>query len=156
AESVVAQEAEVREINIENLSFEASDDPVLAERYEMALLERIELMRLGMDSDASGRNGDNVEVQIFVGATTSLTAGIVSWVLRGGSLLASLMSTVPLLNRFDPLPILKSRNDEEDVEPDDDEDDTEVTGPVGKNQQRVDNMFDANQSGQLRSEYPDE
>jgi hypothetical protein len=109
-----------------------------------------------MDSDASGRNGDNVEVQIFVGATTSLTAGIVSWVLRGGSLLASLMSTVPLLNRFDPLPILKSRNDEEDVEPDDDDDDTESTGPVDEGQKRVDNMFNDNQSAQSRSEYLDE
>jgi VCBS repeat-containing protein len=153
AEPVVAQKAEVREINIDNLSFEASDDPALAERYEMALMERIELMRLGMDGDASARNGDNVEVQIFVGATTSLTAGIVSWVLRGGSLLASLMSTVPLLNRFDPFPILKSRNDEEDVEPDDD---TETTGPVGENHKRVDNMFNGKQSAQSRSEYLDE
>jgi hypothetical protein len=156
SESVEAQEYEVREININNLSFEASDDPALAERYEMALMERIELMRLGMDGDASARNGDNVEVQIFVGATTSLTAGIVSWVLRGGSLLASLMSTVPLLNRFDPLPILKSRNDEEDVEPDDDDDDTETTGPIGDNNKRVDNMFNDNQSAQSRSEYLNE
>jgi hypothetical protein len=153
AEPVVALVAEVREINIEKLTFEASDDPALAERYEMALLKRIEQMRFGMDSDA---NGDKVEVQIFVGATTSLTVGIVSWVLRGGSLLASLMSTVPLLNRFDPLPILKSRNDEEDVEPDDDDDDTETTGPVDEGQKRVDNMFNDNQSGQASSEHWDE
>jgi hypothetical protein len=150
---VITAEIAAPEINIENLSFTASDDPALLDRYEMALFERIELMRSGIDSDASGRNADNVEVQVFIGATTSLTAGIVSWVLRGGSLLASLMGTVPLLNRFDPLPILKSRNDEEDVEPDDD---TEITGPVGKNQKRVDNMFNDKKKRHSRSEYLDE
>jgi len=76
-----------------------------------------------------------------MGATATLTAGIVSWVLRGGSLLASLMSTVPLFNQFDPFPILKNRDEEEDVEPDDDEDDTDVSGPVGEHNKRVDDMF---------------
>ena len=51
------------------------------------------------------------------------------------------MSTVPLLNRFDPFPILKNREDEEDVEPDDDEDETDVSGKVGEHNKRVDKMF---------------
>ena len=92
-------------------------------------------------------------MKVFVGATTSLTAGIVSWVLRGGSLLASLMGTVPLLNRFDPLPILKSRADEKDFEPDDD---TEITGPVGKQKKRIDDMFDDNTADPDPSRFNDE
>ena len=68
--------------------------------------------------------------------TASLTAGIVSWVLRGGSLLASLMSTVPLLNRFDPLPIIKQREEREDVDEDDATDDVEK-----KHAKRVDRLF---------------
>ncbi|MBT8436526.1 MAG: hypothetical protein KJP11_04065, partial [Gammaproteobacteria bacterium] len=68
----------------------------------------------------------------------SLTVGIVSWVLRGGALLASLMSAVPLLNRFDPLPILKTREDEEDVEPDNDDDEKTV---IKEHARKVDNMF---------------
>ena len=123
------------------------------DRLEMALLERIEQMSMGIDGDASGRNIDGIEVKVFVGATTSLTAGIVSWVLRGGSLLASLMGTVPLLNRFDPLPILKSRADEEDVEPDDD---TEMTGPVGDQRKRIDDMFDDNSADPDLSRSNDE
>ena len=67
---------------------------------------------------------------------TTAGHGLWRWVLRGGALLASFMSTVPLLNRFDPLPILKSREDEEDVEPDEDED-TQTSEHVKK----VDNMF---------------
>jgi VCBS repeat-containing protein len=152
---VLPQEFKTQGIDIDSLRFAASDDEDFNARLEMALLERIEQMSMAIDSDASGRNADNVEVQVFIGATTSLTAGIVSWVLRGGSLLASLMGTAPLLNRFDPLPILKSRNDKEDVEPDDD-DDTEITGPVGKNHRRVDNMFNDNKYGPSRGKYLDE
>ncbi|MCP3689367.1 MAG: hypothetical protein GY784_13235, partial [Gammaproteobacteria bacterium] len=37
------------------------------------------------------------------------TAGFIAWVLRSGSLLASMMSALPFINRFDPLPIAKSR-----------------------------------------------
>jgi len=93
-------------------------------------------------------------VQILLGASTTLTAGIVSWVLRAGSLMASLMSTVPLLNRFDPLPILKTRNDEEDVEEDDDT--TEITGPVGERHKRVDDMFGNDQTDRQHSGFTHE
>ena len=71
-----------------------------------------------------------------MGSTASLTVGIVSWVLRGGALLASFMSTVPLLNKFDPLPILKARDDEEDVESDEDQD-----TQTNQHARKVDNMF---------------
>jgi uncharacterized delta-60 repeat protein len=49
-----------------------------------------------------------IEVELLLGSTISVTAGVVGWTLRSGALLASFLSTVPLLNRFDPLPILKS------------------------------------------------
>jgi VCBS repeat-containing protein len=153
---VLPPEIAVHETNVDNLEFQVSDDEELNQRLEMALLNRIELMRMGMDDHANNLNADDIEVKVFIGATTSLTAGIVSWVLRGGSLLASLMGTVPLLNRFDPLPILKSRNDEEDVEPDDDEDDTEITGPFGKRQKRVDNMFSKQPTGPQHGGFVDE
>jgi VCBS repeat-containing protein len=154
-EPVLPQAEPVRTINIDNLGFQVSDDEALNQRLEMALLNRIELMRMDMEGHANSINSDDIEVKVFLGATTSLTAGIVSWVLRGGSLLASLMGTVPLLNRFDPLPILKSRNDEEDVEPDED-DDTEITGPVGEHQKRVDDMFSEQQTGPQDGRWIDE
>jgi hypothetical protein len=155
-EAELAREEPVRDMDIDNLVFENSDDEALTERLESALLNRIELMRMEIDGDANRLNADDIEVKVFIGATTSLTAGIVSWVLRGGSLLASLMGTVPLLNRFDPIPILKSRNDEEDVEPDDDDDDTEITGPVGERQKRVDDLFADQQTGPRHGGFMDE
>jgi VCBS repeat-containing protein len=153
---VLPPEIPVIDIDVDTLEFQVSDDEALNDRLEMALLNRIELMRMSMDDHANNLNSNDIEVKVFIGATTSLTAGIVSWVLRGGSLLASLMGTVPLLNRFDPLPILKSRNDKEDVEPDDDEDDTEITGPVGERQKRVDNMFSDQPTSPQQDGFVDE
>jgi hypothetical protein len=106
-------------------------------------------MHSGMDGDAAQTSADDVQVQIVMGSTASLTAGIVSWVLRGGSLLASFMSTVPLLNRFDPLPILKSREEKEDVEEDTDDDDSDTK--FKKHQKRVDNMFSGKDNAQAQT-----
>ena len=43
-----------------------------------------------------------------------LTAGIVAWAMRGGALLSSLMSTIPLWKGYDPLPILAYEDDDEE------------------------------------------
>ncbi|MGD2171570.1 MAG: VCBS domain-containing protein, partial [Gammaproteobacteria bacterium] len=125
-------------LDVDNLGLQVSDDEAINERFEQALLKRLDAMNFGLEGEDGYRSADDIKVQILMGTTATLTAGIVSWVLRGGSLLASLMSTVPLLNRFDPLPILKNREEREDVEPDDD---TEITGPVGEQHRRVDEMF---------------
>ncbi|MDH3390074.1 MAG: VCBS domain-containing protein, partial [Gammaproteobacteria bacterium] len=143
-----------KNLSLDKITLQVSDDEALNEQYELQLLERIERMHQGMDGEADRRSADNVDVEIIVGSTVSLTAGIVSWVLRGGSLLASLMSAVPLLNRFDPLPILKTRQDEEDVEPDEDDDSTE--SQTRQHARRVDNMFSAKQGGQQDRGYADE
>jgi len=132
------QALQAQNLSIDTLTLQVSDDEALNEQYELELLGRIDSMHLGMDDEAAQQNADDVNVQIFVGSTASLTVGIVSWVLRGGALLASFMSTVPLLNRFDPLPILKAREDEEDVEPEEDDDEK---AQVREHARKVDNMF---------------
>ena len=41
----------------------------------------------------------------------AMTAGYVVWSLRGVSLLASLLTSIPLWRSLDPLPILETRKD---------------------------------------------
>jgi len=139
AQAIQQQAIQQQNSSLGELSLQVSDDEALNEKYELELLARIDSMHNSMDGDAAQTSADDVDVQIVMGSTASLTAGIVSWVLRGGSLLASFMSTVPLLNRFDPLPILKSREEKEDVEEDSDDDDSDTK--FKKHQKRVDNMF---------------
>ncbi len=145
-EEVAPKTAPKQSLNLEKLELQVSDDPVLNEQFEQALLDRIDAMHSGMEGEDSRRSADDIKVQIVMGSTASLTAGIVSWVLRGGSLLASLMSTVPLLNRFDPLPILKSREDKEEVASDDEDDPTDTR--IGEHARRVDNLFSGGQDKQ--------
>ena len=47
------------------------------------------------------------------GVVASLTTGVVTWVLRAGAFIASLVSALPMWRRFDALPILAAREREE-------------------------------------------
>jgi hypothetical protein len=42
-----------------------------------------------------------------------LTTGLISWVLRGGALASTLLSTMPLWRGMDPLPMLAGRKKKE-------------------------------------------
>ncbi|MFW5443331.1 MAG: hypothetical protein ACKE51_03350, partial [Methylococcaceae bacterium] len=48
----------------------------------------------------------DIEIEFVAGSTVSFTAGVVSWVLRGGALLSSLLSSVSLFKQFDPLAVV--------------------------------------------------
>ncbi|MCP4076399.1 MAG: tandem-95 repeat protein, partial [Gammaproteobacteria bacterium] len=88
---------------------------------EARLFQKIDELNHQIHSDKE-RNSEesHIEAQVVLASSISLTAGFVSWVLRGGSLLASLMSTVPLLNKFDPLPILKNQANKDKAKEKDD------------------------------------
>jgi hypothetical protein len=64
----------------------------------------------------SAEEMDVVEFQVAAAKSSGvvLTAGIVAWAMRGGALLSSLMSTIPLWKGYDPLPILAYKDDDED------------------------------------------
>jgi hypothetical protein len=47
--------------------------------------------------------------QAVVGTSFALGVGVVTWLLRGGALLAALMSTLPAWSGFDPVPVLSSQ-----------------------------------------------
>jgi len=47
-----------------------------------------------------------IAVGMATGVSVSFAAGYVIWLLRGGSLLASLLAATPLWKSFDPLPVL--------------------------------------------------
>ncbi len=80
-------------------------------------------------------------MHIALGSTAGLTAGFVSWILRGGALIASMLSSVPLLNRFDPLPILRTQEQNRNTYSGDDNEHTEL-----QNESKVNKLFDQQQS----------
>ena len=78
-----------------------------------------ELYQLGADLDEAlvdERQGQMRSDEVSIGISMSLTAGVVSWVLRGGALLASFMTVAPLWRQIDPLPILSASTKREEKE----------------------------------------
>ncbi|MGD2136627.1 MAG: DUF4347 domain-containing protein [Gammaproteobacteria bacterium] len=77
-----------------------------------------------MKNQMSGRHSsDEPMVSLLAksvtGMTLTLSAGIATWALRGGSLLAGMLSSMPLWKGFDPLPIIAaSRREREEAEND--------------------------------------
>jgi hypothetical protein len=89
----------------------------------------------GSGSRASGLAGDLDRMRDDMGEQTELehwmsgsmavgsfglTVGYVLWLLRGGALIASLLSSLPAWRLIDPLPVLSRVDDEEDADEDQD------------------------------------
>jgi len=70
------------------------------------------------DDVNSRRESTTMMENIVVGTTTAvsggLTVGYVIWLIRGGSLLATMMSVMPTWISFDPLPVM-DRFEEDDL-----------------------------------------
>jgi hypothetical protein len=88
--------------------YTVDSETVLNEQEEIEFWNRLETIRKQMSAPEVVAEATPVNIKVILGTGAGLTAGFVSWILRAGSLMASFMSTVPLLRRFDPLPIMRS------------------------------------------------
>ena len=50
-----------------------------------------------------------ITLGVVVGTSSAASIGVIVWVLRGGSLIASLMAGLPAWRMLDPIPIVESR-----------------------------------------------
>jgi hypothetical protein len=76
----------------------------------------LDLMEREIDTAAAEEEEQTVLSATLKGTSLLLTAGFATWLLRGGSLLASLLSTMPLWRSFDPLPVLMAAKKREEKE----------------------------------------
>lgn len=84
------------------------------------LLRRLEELQRQIEGQASSHQ---TAIASSIAVTTGLSVGYVVWLVRGGLLLSSLLSTMPAWQMIDPLPVLSSGRGGAG---DDDEDDEEV------------------------------
>ena len=80
-------------------------------------MSAIEQMRDSLAQLSEEQEGaQDLVVRSSAAAALSLTAGFVTWLLRTGSMMATVLSTTPLWRPFDPIPVLAARDDEAHVE----------------------------------------
>ncbi|MEO0444277.1 MAG: hypothetical protein AAFZ92_11170, partial [Pseudomonadota bacterium] len=81
----------------------------LSQEEESALWKRIDNINREIDDNISERQSRDIESEIIISSSISITAGMIGWLFRGGALLTSLLSALPVLRNFDPLPILREK-----------------------------------------------
>ncbi|UJP05611.1 MAG: hypothetical protein LZF61_01120 [Nitrosomonas sp.] len=89
--------------------------PLQAPTSDAALWQEIEKMQQDIQTafDESYAT-EEFTVNIVAATGISLTAGIVAWLTRAGSLLASLLTVFPVWKSVDPLSILVVKSDDKD------------------------------------------
>jgi hypothetical protein len=81
-----------------------------------ARLARVEPAKLYLELDEVAKQvqasrgvwGTSIQPGTIITTTVTMSAGFLMWLSRGGSLLMSLLSTLPVWRLLDPLPILES------------------------------------------------
>ena len=90
---------------VEVLKFLTENDAHLVDHVLFQQLDR-----LGSQLDASETtdvfNGNSLTFKTAAGLTFTLSVSYVSWLLKSGSLAASMLSLTPLWTPFDPIPVL--------------------------------------------------
>jgi len=117
-----AMQTETLTISSMDPEFSRSADPVKLAAYRSTLGNKAwvgELDRM-RETIAVEPTAEHKIVGSTVAVTGAMSVGYVIWLLRGGLLLSSLLSSLPAWHSMDPMPVLaRAGNSEEDGEEDD-------------------------------------
>ena len=121
------------------------DTTTAGTQQEIAAINTLSLKNLSEHADASQADLKNAQVlstTVLATSTTvtsSLSVGYILWLLRGGTLLASVMASLPAWRSIDPLPVLEgltgdNEGDTETLESMVESEDEEPAKPVEKDE----------------------
>jgi hypothetical protein len=115
--------AESPEVALANFALTSRDSPyanqiALASMRSTDLLNELDRLRDGLQEESRGAAH---AIALTTAATLGLSVGYVFWLLRGGVLLSTVLSSMPAWRMIDPLPILGRLEDDADDEDDPDE-----------------------------------
>ncbi|MFN0039291.1 MAG: tandem-95 repeat protein, partial [Burkholderiales bacterium] len=95
--------------------FEPSPDGTAAVLHGDGLRDALDQLRDDVKKQGAGDRSTAGAAMVFTG---TLSAGYVLWLVRGGVLISSLLSSMPAWRMIDPLPVLARARREEDEEDD--------------------------------------
>ncbi len=106
---------------VDNVLLVSQDNPGLTQRTLQGMIDKLEhfnhelwevldAMKNQMSShDDAADSRFELFVKSATGLALTLSAGAVTWAIRGTSVMASMLSSMPLWKGFDPLPLLSAR-----------------------------------------------
>lgn len=116
-------QTETLTISASDPGFARGSEAVRLEAYRSSLGNRAwvgELNRMREDAGAEVKIQHKIVVDSTVAVTGAMSVGYVIWLLRGGLLLSSLLSSLPAWHIVDPMPVLaRSGRSEDEGEGDD-------------------------------------
>ncbi|WDE14098.1 cadherin-like domain-containing protein [Thalassomonas haliotis] len=86
-----------------------TDEQVISRDNEHFFRELDQMRRELNESVTEEAFEADVVAEVTMGATLSFSVGVLAWVLRAGSLMASFLSVIPLWKQFDLMPVLGSQ-----------------------------------------------
>ncbi len=118
ANSHSESETPVTYANSEGVEFDSSDNmqingtvqfhPNAAQLQNEMFQQQLDSLTEQIDEQIDTQaQAETVAVGVVTGVTGAVSFGYGLWVLKGGSLLASMASSLPVLNSIDPLPVLE-------------------------------------------------
>jgi VCBS repeat-containing protein len=105
-------------LNLDELDLWVDTETEVDEEGKNALWAEFDKTLQNMKDEMARNIPKDIEVNIVTGSAATFSVGILAWALQGGTVLASLMSTAPILSRFDPIPILQSKGKSIDIQGD--------------------------------------
>lgn len=115
---LTAGDESVNNIEIKQLNQDAQYNPLMAaspwidtaekDQFNLKLLLQELNQSLGKEALAEESINNSVVITTAAGLSIALSAGFISWALKGTSLMAALMATLPSWNNIDPLNIINA------------------------------------------------
>ncbi|BBB28359.1 DUF4347 domain-containing protein [Neptunomonas japonica] len=95
----------------------ATVEPSDSSTKSLEFLDDLDKMLQDLDESEMAKEKElELSAEAITGVSITLTAGFVSWALRAGSLMASLLAAMPAWRHLDPMPILAA-NEKDQKEP---------------------------------------
>ena len=102
----------------ESLSFATSSNAFLFSTLPLTLESTT--LPVEHTDHSQGLSPESLVLGTSAVVSSALTVGYVTWLLRGGSLVASFLASLPAWAAFDPLPVLISGSQQDNTNEDDD------------------------------------
>ena len=153
-ETIIENEPEYNEIVENSKNSDHTDSPQQTDEMHQHL--NVMKVQLNAETISGDLEKDSKSIlNLFIGpmaGITSVVAGFFIWAFRSASLLASYITSFPLISSFDPLPIIDDAEDDK-FEAWNDEPENEKDEEKTKKEEDVDSFFDT--SKVLETKSPD-